>query len=83
MRLAQVFDEELAAVKIDEDVDVVMVALMRELGLEPPPPYEFERDALMAEAVTAAPGEPVSPWTCTTQRGTAVATEPPPAELTR
>ena len=55
-------DEELAALKIDADVDDVAVELHRLLGLPPPPPYRPEEDPLFRRAMAPREGEPAAPW---------------------
>ena len=59
----KVFDEELALVKIDADVDSVVGELLQLLGVPEPPPYDKSRDPLLAGVVPALPGEPAAPWT--------------------
>ena len=58
-------DEELAALKIEHDVDATAAALVRHLGLPPPPPYDPRADPLLADALAPEPGEPRAPWTIT------------------
>jgi len=58
-----VLDQELAAVKIDGDVDEVARELLRLLGVAEPPAYEPSRDPFAAQAVPPFAGEPAAPWT--------------------
>ena len=58
-----VLDEELASVRIDDDVDGVMAELLPLLRVPPPPPYDPATDALVAEAVPPLEGEPAAPFT--------------------
>ena len=55
-------DEELAAVRLDADVDAVMAKLLGQLGLPPPPEYDIERDPLRARVTKPHQGEPLAPW---------------------
>ena len=53
-------DEELAALKISDDVDTVAQRLLQHLGLpSPPPEYDPQLDPLFDLAVPAHAGEPV------------------------
>ena len=58
----KVLDEELAILKIEEDVDVVARGLLRCLGLPEPPQYDPERDGILLDAMPPLPGEPAAPW---------------------
>jgi len=58
-------DEDIAALKIEADVDEVAAALLRHLGLPNPPPYEGRTDPMLADVVPLAPGDPEPPWTIT------------------
>ena len=55
-------DEELAAVRIESDVDEVMRLLLKHLGLPEPPPYEPSTDPLLQMAEQPRAGEPGAPW---------------------
>jgi hypothetical protein len=55
-------DEELAALKLDADVDAVAAELLRLLGLPPPAEYALERDPLRAHVTLPRAGEPAAPW---------------------
>ena len=50
MSKGEVLDQELAAVKIDGDVDEVSRELLRLLGVAEPPAYEPSRDPFAAQA---------------------------------
>ena len=58
-----VLDEELATVRIDDDVDGVMAELLPLLRVPPPPPYDPATDALVAQAVAPLEGELAAPFT--------------------
>ena len=58
----KVFDEEMACMKIDEDVDLVMKLLLCELGYESPSEYSPLNDPLMAEATCELADETSAPW---------------------
>ena len=58
-----VLDQELATIKIDDDVDGVAAELLQLLGVPPPPEYEPAADPFVQQAVAPFPGEPAAPWT--------------------
>lgn len=58
----KVLDQELAVVKIDEDVDLVAAELLRLLGIPPPPEYSFDADPMLQAAEEPFEGEPSAPW---------------------
>ena len=55
-------DEELAALKIEVDVDRVCEELLRQLGLPSPPPYCTDADPLRRRVVQPHDGEPSAVW---------------------
>ena len=55
-------DEELAAIKIEADVDAVCEELRKQLGYPPPPPYIAEEDPLRKRVLVPREGEPRSEW---------------------
>ena len=55
-------DEELAALKIEVDVDRVCEELLRQLGLPSPPPYCTDADPLRRRVVQPHDGEPSAEW---------------------
>ena len=59
-----VCDEELAVLKIEEDVDATMAALLRELQVPRPPDYAASEDAVLRAAVEPPQGErrPRAEW---------------------
>lgn len=57
-----VLDQELAVLKIDDDVDLVAGELLRLLGLPTPPPYNHATDPLLSAAEEPFEGEPSAPW---------------------
>ena len=59
-------DEELASVRIDDDIYGVMAELLPLLRVPSPPPYDPAADALVAEAVPPLEGEPAAPFTIET-----------------
>ena len=62
VNVGKVLDEELAVLKAAVDVDVMMGALLRELGMAEPPPYELATDPFVATAVAPRAGEPAAEW---------------------
>ncbi|KAL1507082.1 hypothetical protein AB1Y20_007943 [Prymnesium parvum] len=58
----KVLDEEMAVVKIEEDVDIVAEELLSLLGMPPPPPYSHASDPLLLAAEQPFEGEPAAPW---------------------
>jgi len=59
------FDEDLAALKIDDDVDAIFAGLLARLDLPTPPPYDFDADPFVR---TAVPCTHDAPWTFATAR---------------
>ena len=59
-------DENIAVLKIEEDVDAVMRALLDELGIDTSassiPPYTTDRDYVLNHAVAENAGEPAPEW---------------------
>ena len=51
-------DEELATLKIEADVDMVAIGLLRRLRIPSPPPYDPATDELLIGATALLPGEP-------------------------
>ena len=57
-----VCDEELAALKIECDVDVAMSGLLGALEIPPPPAHDPSDDPLAKAAIEPEAGEPRAPW---------------------
>ena len=60
--MGDALDQELAALKIEADVDTVMKELLRLLGLATPQPYRADADGLWSRVLPAKPDEPRAPW---------------------